>query len=576
MGTQDLIDRLIDAKECVSRMLDRVLYTREEIALRERDKRMQAVFKQGPITNSAAIYQADFGTDCPNGLDIKAYPEHEIHIANLKDMPDFADLSSEELNEQLAKADGMAYRDGHIYMHPHYFDEDLLQKRARIFTSTLAHEHAHTAQFYENDTGWESAFTQVNTTFLHMEEQGGDFKGKTRRLYQKFNQAAVDKDAELKTAYKVSEYFANEHEIQARMHEALAVGYASWQKMPTDKTELWAALHNIGITTPKNILTELKNSDEGQAALKKFKCSRHLKKNMAKVAHDLNLVNDYASFSDVRETLWRKAYPAMYGNLLEHYGDSQGRARMGLGPNPEAAKKITAALYAEPDILNGDRLSAMVADVHPENAAMLINILGDIAEKYPERENKARDIVREILHHKDLRHAVLSDATHDLSQGPRSRPPLFHAVIEGRPEMVKELLDAGADPFHTMKVLDYKGREIHEGNVFGYIVPLQTLEEDLKSRTGFMNKIRTVFNRQNSEDEARREHVQNIRQAFQAIADHYPALDQERTEVSYDGTETKMTARKLLEFIDITPQQRPHESADENITTENHVAFNHR
>lgn len=91
-----------------------------------------------------------------------------------------------------------------------------------------------------------------------------------------------------------------------------------------------------------------------------------------------------------------------------------------------------------------------------------------------------------------------------------------------------------------------------------------------------MNKIRTVFNRQNSEDEARREHVQNIRQAFQAIADHYPALDQERTEVSYDGTETKVTARKLLEFIDITPQQRPHESADENITTENHVAFNHR
>lgn len=299
-------------------------------------------------------------------------------------------------------------------------------------------------------------------------------------------------------------------------------------------------------------------------------------KNMAKVAKDLNLVDEYATFAPVREILWRKAYPAMYGNLLEHYGDGPGRARMGLGANPAAAKKITAALYRDPDILEGKNLSDMVADVHPDNAAMLVNILGDIAEEHPERRQTARGVVREILRHDNLRHAALSSDSHDLAQGPRSRPPLFHAVIEGRPDFVKELLEAGADPFNTMKITDHKGLEISEGNVFGYIVPLQTLEEDLKSRSGLIHKVKTVFNMQNRQDEARREHVQNVRQAFQAIADHYPALDKERTEVSYDGTETKVTARKLLEVIGITPQSRPDHSAEETIRTENHVAFNHR
>lgn len=112
-------------------------------------------------------------------------------------------------------------------------------------------------------------------------------------------------------------------------------------------------------------------------------------KNMAKVAKDLNLVDEYATFAPVREILWRKAYPAMYGNLLEHYGDGPGRARMGLGANPAAAKKITAALYRDPDILEGKNLSDMVADVHPDNAAMLVNILGDIAEEHPELANSA-------------------------------------------------------------------------------------------------------------------------------------------------------------------------------------------
>lgn len=566
------------ARQSVSNILDRVLYTREELALRERDKRMMAIFKRKwPPVNSAEIYEADFGTSCPNGLDIKTYPEHPVYIMGIKDMPDFSGASPEEQQKMLETSAGMALPDGRIYIHPAYYDEDYLKARCRSFSSTLAHEHAHTAQFYERDDGWPSAFNNNNTQFLHINRGGNGFAAGIGRLYQKLNRASMDRQAQKITTSKVSDYLANEYEIQARMHEVLAIGYAAWQKMPENKTELWAALHNAGIRTPKNILKELKSSEEGRQALKRFKCSRTLQENTRKTAKELNFVDKYAGFADVRETLWRKAYPALYGNLLEHYGDRPGRARMGLGHNPAAAKKVTSALQHDPLSLTPEKIATLLDDVHPDNAGTLANVLGEIADKGPPvRKKKALFIIDEMLQHENLRGVLFSKGVYDRAKGHYDCPPLLDAVIEGRPEVVRTFIEAGADPFQNIKILNPFGKATGEDSLFGYIPILKGWEKDLERPAGFMNKLKNVFNDHADANPFLRDQIMRSREALQVIADHYPALDEVRTAYGCDGVEKQVTARALLAEIGIAPKKDITESADERARQENHVAFERR
>jgi hypothetical protein len=63
----------------IRKAVDWLLYSKEELRLRARDERLLKIMRHGKTT-IAQMFAADFGTDNPNGLDIKYQPRGDIEI----------------------------------------------------------------------------------------------------------------------------------------------------------------------------------------------------------------------------------------------------------------------------------------------------------------------------------------------------------------------------------------------------------------------------------------------------------------------------------------------------------------
>jgi hypothetical protein len=122
-------------------------------------------------------------------------------------------------------------------------------------------------------------------------------------------------------------YFKKGDEIQAYFHVALMAGYRQWGKMPQDQAGLWQALVSLGLKPPADIKAYLE-------ALPPDAPSRAFVKPVDGGRSGRNFMTIDSSLSDAgRKFFWRETLPALYGDLIEMYGDRHGRERFGLDAN---------------------------------------------------------------------------------------------------------------------------------------------------------------------------------------------------------------------------------------------------
>lgn len=154
-----------------------------------------------------------------------------------------------------------------------------------------------------------------------LEEYEKEFpKGRLSRLFNKVVNGLKDASG--------LEYLKDGHETEAFLHEALVEGYQTWHKLPGTREELWAALAGVGVRPPPQVKKELENLPEDSSA-------RHflrVKARHSNAAVNIQYINSSLS-KEAREFFWRDTLPTIYADIIEMYGDRQGRERFGLGAN---------------------------------------------------------------------------------------------------------------------------------------------------------------------------------------------------------------------------------------------------
>jgi hypothetical protein len=345
----------------------------------------------------------------------------------------------------------------------------------------------------------------------------------------------------------ISNYFSQEVEMQARLHEVMATGYAAWQKMPASKMELWAAMHNLGLETPSSIKKQLKKSPEGKKALKDFKCTRSIKDMLSQDINELNYVYKFASLKERKEYLWEQSYPAMYGNLLELYGDSLGRERMGLGPKPIAAQNLFTELNSNQE-LDKVRLDFLTAQVPPEHAVKIIDrlIMG-----YPEgleKHEASIQVINSLLSHEPIRQAVTDQKIRSF----RETDPLMLAVLNNNGAAIKALVDAGIDPLRTTKMRNFLGEETEHLTGVIYIPEMiESLEGDLESTPKAVKKLTKDFDEAVFKKNVR-EHIDRVKSGLLALSYHVDNLDEVK-EIDMGNGEIRTTSlAQILEETNLT------------------------
>jgi hypothetical protein len=228
-------------------MTERLLYSQHVLGLRDRSERMRIAVANPDLT-TADILRADFGTDCPQGLDVKAYPEKPVNLGALEDAEHVRSLGYFARRAYLSKwagTGGDAIDMRHDYLRA--LKAGTIPQYAVAhtnFTNTLGHENTHMLQ-------WMFAGMDAPVDIPEsLSAPGAGIMGRLGDLFRRVAQAGYDSSQWLRRKPSIPEYFAQNIKVQARIHEIMATGYVQWKKLPATPMELRAALLNIGIEAP--------------------------------------------------------------------------------------------------------------------------------------------------------------------------------------------------------------------------------------------------------------------------------------------------------------------------------------
>jgi hypothetical protein len=543
------------------------------VRLADRARRWNALYKVGGGTPSDYLY-ADFNTDCPGGLETGPWAaQQQIKLESL--------LKSESYKNAnwLGKVMDLRWgghvegrRDDAIHLNPLWYSPLSLKLRGAVHTlkgqipvtlsDIIPHEFIHTRQNYSDLSGW-PRYNKGND----LKYVGFNDLSKLRRLWQQTARWGHDISTAKRTkTATTSEYFARNVEIQARMHEMMAYGYCQWQTLPTTKTELWAALINMGLETPASILHEVKSTEAGRKALEDFKLLPGIKSQIAGTAGHLNFVHDYAREPDIQEALWTAKYPLLYGELLEFYGDKFGRERMGMGTNPRPAIEVLYALQAHTAPLTQDKSRELASLIPCSVAAAFLNC---IITNYPqgaENFDNAMRLSRALLARDDVRAAVFApDQAIRNYTGQHEDPPLEIALINGHIEMAGILTDAGANPFQQYTVMDMRGKALYTDFPANSVFWIENNEKNLVENPENMpRQIRKFYN----DPEFRKNLASNIKErraVLQEIIDRTDDPEAVIMRFENKGNSREISLSEMLSKIGITKSpglQKPEMSSD--------------
>lgn len=452
MALSDILRRIKDMK-------DNLLQTRADLAHQTRLERLRAALKTD-ITDTATILKADFGTGQPNGLDIRAYPATPLHLAVMENDQAVMEMTPRARKKYIRITGGFARRDGTLVLREVYLRQlraDAAPPRRDLpkylgASTVLSHESLHHLQFLREKKGWCGIGDNHVQAAPWLAQIGGRIWGYgTGEAVAKLYRGALDFIQERKTGRTIGGYYNQAIEVHARLHEIMVAGYPQWERLPTNRTELFAVLYNAGIRLPLRTTWMLLADPAGRQAVRDFRADPLMKAAIREVVTDLNVVGSYALGRDDFRKLWDRTIPLFYGDMLELYGDTRGRERLGFGPAPYGAQAVMAAMITareeQRDIpaATAQSLAAAVEPVHINELLCRLIILDD-ADAGP-----MRTLVTALLREPRLRVAVCADKPQFNPENPMDEHPLLRAVLNGRKALVGLLLEAGVSPAAEFK-----------------------------------------------------------------------------------------------------------------------------
>lgn len=132
-----------------------------------------------------------------------------------------------------------------------------------------------------------------------------------------------------KNANGMARYLCHKDETQVRLHQIIAQHHRRFHKLPLNTHELYALLQIERVTMDAPWVNEMLSTPQGIAAKNKFDApSAPLK--WSRPAHVQDMEQIFASIAqEKRNDYYQNILPALYGQILEIYGDQEGSRRVG-------------------------------------------------------------------------------------------------------------------------------------------------------------------------------------------------------------------------------------------------------
>lgn len=507
-----------------------------EQKIADKDQRWQDIVRRRSGTNTELL-EADFGKGGPNGLNIKPWPQRQIGIKSIKDDEEYKSKWFFGRRRYLKRYGGFvnSESDSEFYLQPKYFGTKCRH------SSIYGHENTHIDQHARNNDMPELYSGDAFLTFQRDPEQSQISQWVTKLKRARLDHIAGGRSVltqifSREAGDDIKNYYARNNEMQARMHEILAAGYLEWEIMPTTKTELWAAMHNMGVDTPDSILQHLEQTEEGRAALEKFFVHPAIQNNIAGVVGTFNDIQDYLDSDKLVEATWQKHYPMLCGELLEFYGDIPGRARMDAGINPRPVLEAISAVMEHEDALSEEQVEALSASIPAELATLYINNL--IIHDHHYNDDKLKDlmhIAEALLEREDVKAALFEPET-ITAQMPNtmfSYMPLYNSLVHGKYKMTELLLNAGAPTDQKCVIVNILGEQ---GEAFG----LENIPSIIQNQEAMLSD-KSKVNRRARKNFYKPENLDTFKLKLACIKDAYDVLQEhlgKAPELTVDTDET--------------------------------------
>lgn len=290
------------------------------------------------------ILTASFGHWPPRGLNISAQHSEMIDVRPLPDSFKIYKHYSESLFNRLQarmETTGCVFRDPYrkptIYLNSLLCSAAPLAYKISSLASTTGHEAIHVLQNMNRATSYDPASDRIW------------YSDATSDLIA-FELIALNEITKKSTLQKLSgifnclstwaaggfSYQSEGSEIQARLHQILAENYPKWGRLPANKTELWLAMRNAGLVTPKEIKKQLD-------VVAKDNPDFTRSKGKPGPVSDINTVLRHLAPS-VKILFWEKTLPLLYADLVSMYGDKETAGNLTLSAN--SGKKTIALARA--------------------------------------------------------------------------------------------------------------------------------------------------------------------------------------------------------------------------------------
>ena len=265
------------------------------ITEKERALELNALYRHGE-GKSLHILQTDMGVWPPQGLNIALHSKGDVHFE-----PYFKPHSLTSAYVDFTTTAGI------IYINTAHYLRAKFNKASRALADTIAHENLHVLQKRRMKSGI------------------SDPMGRNR-------------DYELtdylrKRANTSSRYLCHRDETQVRLHQIVAQYHRYFRKMPLNTAELYTLLDIERVKINSPWVTALLASPQGILAKAKFNAASH-QSDWLKPQPIQDMEQIFAAIDKTkRDEYCQTIFPAIFGQLLEIYGDSEGSRRVGYNHN---------------------------------------------------------------------------------------------------------------------------------------------------------------------------------------------------------------------------------------------------
>jgi len=312
----------------------------------KREKMANQLLMRGYAT-MRELLTASFGEWPPKGLDVDENIPHE-QIVQIHKTMSFKTLGSAYPHKRQIDISKFYFK---------YLPKILTPEGVR---STLGHEAVHILQYDHyirpNEIFKNGTVKKVSSKPLSRDDSSWD-RGSMSRFnsmqellfYDSYEGKAKGRASMIfnRKARKKSDfyYMKSDMEMQSHLHEILIAGYPEWGRLPSNKDEFLAALSSARLGVHNDIKKYLDSLPQDSSVRDFLKVKMKTSLASGRISSFVKLL----SSDSTRKMFWKKVLPMVYSDLIEMYGDKQGRARFNLGVNKRADlyRKVSSKKNAE-------------------------------------------------------------------------------------------------------------------------------------------------------------------------------------------------------------------------------------